>query len=690
MKIRTDFVTNSSSSSFVLVIRVSLKNGKVLKFRGESGVGEYGEEYYELAAKASPAKLAESSSVQELIEALQASVVEDGVFGDNPREALGEADSLIKGLRSLSSMDEIEKITINGDTYGRGDQHQYKHYTYYMDSGVMTQDIGGDEYIYAEGTGGEIQFYDKGIPGRNYGNAYDKGLRLSNHGYDQDVEPDPEAFELELQRLSELRNEYDELRQRYIGLIQSISFDMEEPDFFRKAFLINSVEDFDLKRSISGLGGTCRYESLKIDYLVIDDNVVEVENPRGNQLEILVTRLRKYTDAAEKCLSGETAREVRFLRMQDLRKCVAGELEKGSPSIEIGLKRWKEEVPFDHVATLDFNGMNFAFVGIAEHWTLQYLGIDKEFRSTHPIKEWTSQMGGNCLPRVTLKCDYVVAGYNAIGQREFETAINYRDSGKAQLKIIPEDEFVRLLNGETIVLTEEMALEMQARAAAVRDKLDEKRIVSEQKQRQKEEAARERQERRRMMIEEREARAVEQKNLREVQRESKLQQKEAEEAAKKERLLREAEERQKKISENVLYRPGEEPANIRKRIEILFPKLDGAYPNKQISGLNKDHKKWGETVTELYRALGYPDSRAFLEAYGYTVVDNKGGRPSANNYDEIINELKRRYPEGSGFSTVSALKVANDDLPLKTLENAAKQLFGMSLGQYLKSLGILS
>ena len=231
---------------------------------------------------------------------------------------------------------------------------------------------------------------------------------------------------------------------------------------------------------------------------------------------------------------------------------------------------------------------------------------------------------------------------------------------------------------------------MQTRAAAVRAKRDEKRIASEQKQRQKDEAARERQERRRMMIEEREARGVEQKNLCELQREAKLQQKEAEEAAKKERLLREAEEREKKISENVLYRPGEEPANIRKRIEILFPKLDGAYPNKQISGLNKDHKKWGETVTELYRALGYPDSRAFLEAYGYTVVDNKGGRPSANNYNEIINELKRRYPEGSGFSTVSALKAANSDLPLKTLENAAKQLFGMSLGQYLKSLGILS
>ena len=453
MKIRTDFVTNSSSSSFVLVIRVSLKNGKVLKFHGESGVGEYGEEYYELAAKTSPAKLAESSSVHELIEALQASVVEDG-DDDDPREVLGEADSLIKGLRSLSSMDEIEKITINGDTYGREGQHQYKHYTYYRDSGVMTHDIGGDEYIYDEGTGGEIQFYDKGIPGKNYGNAYDKGLRLSNQGYDQDVEPDPEAFALELQRLSELRNEYAELRKRYIELIQSVSFDAEEPEYFRKAFLINSIEDYDLKRHISGLGGIFCYELLKIDYLVIDENAVEIEHPRGRQLNILVPRLRKYIDAVEACLFGEKARVVRYLRLQDLRKWVADELEKGSPSIEDGLKKWKEEFSFDHVAKLDFNGLNFAFVGIAEFWTLNYLGIEKVFKSTHPIKEWTSQLGGNCLPRVTLKCDYVVAGYNAIGQRELETAMHYRDSGKSQLKIIPEDEFLRILNGETIVLTD--------------------------------------------------------------------------------------------------------------------------------------------------------------------------------------------------------------------------------------------
>ena len=49
---------------------------------------------------------------------------------------------------------------------------------------------------------------------------------------------------------------------------------------------------------------------------------------------------------------------------------------------------------------------------------------------------------------------------------------------------------------------------------------------------------------------------------------------------------------------------GKEPASIKKRLDILFPKLNQAYPDKKISGLYKEHKKWAETVTELYRALG--------------------------------------------------------------------------------------
>ena len=60
---------------------------------------------------------------------------------------------------------------------------------------------------------------------------------------------------------------------------------------------------------------------------------------------------------------------------------------------------------------------------------------------------------------------------------------------------------------------------------------------------------------------------------------------------------------------------GMEPANLKKRLDTLFPKLNEAYPDKVIRSLARDHKKWAETVTELYRALGYPDSESFLKAY---------------------------------------------------------------------------
>ena len=64
-----------------------------------------------------------------------------------------------------------------------------------------------------------------------------------------------------------------------------------------------------------------------------------------------------------------------------------------------------------------------------------------------------------------------------------------------------------------------------------------------------------------------------------------------------------------------LYAPGQEPEELRHRINQLLANLDSAYPDKIVKYLNRDHKKWGEAVTELYRLLGYPDGRAFLSAY---------------------------------------------------------------------------
>lgn len=139
-----------------------------------------------------------------------------------------------------------------------------------------------------------------------------------------------------------------------------------------------------------------------------------------------------------------------------------------------------------------------------------------------------------------------------------------------------------------------------------------------------------------------------------------------------------------------LIERGKEPENIKKRLDTLFAKLDSAYPDKVIRGLQKDHRKWAETVTELYRLLGYPDNQSFLEAYGYTVARAESGRPKTLNPDEIIAELRKRYPNGMPFSKISEITKENPDLKgvLKTMQNNANELFGMGLKDYFNQIGL--
>ncbi len=142
-----------------------------------------------------------------------------------------------------------------------------------------------------------------------------------------------------------------------------------------------------------------------------------------------------------------------------------------------------------------------------------------------------------------------------------------------------------------------------------------------------------------------------------------------------------------------ICKPGSEPENIKKRLNILFPKLDGAYPDKVIIGLYNEHKKWAETVTELYRLLGYSDAKSFLESYGYTYLKKSpsGGRPSTINPEEIIKELQSRYPDGSNYTSVDELFAANPDLEpkKKTVANRSSEVFGVGLKTYLLSIGLI-
>lgn len=135
---------------------------------------------------------------------------------------------------------------------------------------------------------------------------------------------------------------------------------------------------------------------------------------------------------------------------------------------------------------------------------------------------------------------------------------------------------------------------------------------------------------------------------------------------------------------------GQEPANIKKRLDTLFAKLDSAYPERVICSLNTEHKKWGEAVTELYRTLGYPSKDSFLEAYGYRTEKKTAGRP-AKDALEVIEELKRYYPASKAVTSVGQIEAEHPELKgrIKTLSNSAQKLFGKPIRDYLIEIGVL-
>ena len=157
MKIRTDFVTNSSSSSFTIEIGFFYRNGRynmdniTTKYEGPGDIFLF----HEVAGRVSAKEMGNCKSVEELIELLK-----NGFFGDEKPAYTKKSwkngiNDLIYELENNVNIVKLRKIYISGREVG-WDNTSMEEYTYDILNKSYEKNTSQKQFVSSEGFSGEL------------------------------------------------------------------------------------------------------------------------------------------------------------------------------------------------------------------------------------------------------------------------------------------------------------------------------------------------------------------------------------------------------------------------------------------------------------------------------------------------------------------------------------------------------
>lgn len=148
----------------------------------------------------------------------------------------------------------------------------------------------------------------------------------------------------------------------------------------------------------------------------------------------------------------------------------------------------------------------------------------------------------------------------------------------------------------------------------------------------------------------------------------------------------------REMRNTVKYFPGAEPQIIKSKIDSMLRRLEEYYPDHIIrGGIQNEHKSLAGSVSGLYQWLGYADAKTMLSAYGFEYAPKALGRPH-NDYEGLIKAIVEAYKDKPKPRSIKQIEKDNPSLKgsLKTIRNQANSVLGMSLAKYLKQQGILA